>query len=97
MQASAEPATTFSPLLTSTAPPTHKNAAQFVLINLVLPLVLYYASLPFTTELRAVLLSALPPALDTLYQILAFRCLDPISALVLLTHINSARIIPCNS
>ncbi|EQC27441.1 hypothetical protein SDRG_14765 [Saprolegnia diclina VS20] len=86
MQASAEPPKAFTPLLPSTASSSwpQKNAAQCVLINLVLPLLLYYASMPFTTELRAMLLAALPPALETLYQILVFRCLDPISALQVL-------------
>ncbi|KDO25076.1 hypothetical protein SPRG_09216 [Saprolegnia parasitica CBS 223.65] len=79
--------TSFSPLLPTADAPPHKNAAQFLLINLVLPLLLYYVSIPFATELHAILLSALPPALETLYHIVAFRCLDPISALQVLATV----------
>ncbi len=63
-------------------PPTHKNLPQFLLINIVLPVVIYYLVVPSTTDMVAVLLSALPPAGESLYQFRAYHCLDPISALV---------------
>ncbi|KAF0703783.1 Aste57867_7541 [Aphanomyces stellatus] len=60
-------------------PPTHKCLAQFLVVNVVLPVAIYYAAAQLTTDTIALALSAIPPALETLQQVVAYRLLDPIS------------------
>ncbi|ETV93678.1 hypothetical protein H310_12445 [Aphanomyces invadans] len=60
-------------------PPTHKCLQQFVVVNVLLPIAIYYAAALAMPDMPALALSATPPALEALQQWIAYRLLDPIS------------------
>lgn len=57
----------------------------FVLANFVLPLVIYAVCSPYMSDVAALSLSGIPPALQTLRQAIVHKVLDPLAALVLVS------------
>ncbi|ETV77123.1 hypothetical protein H257_09019 [Aphanomyces astaci] len=57
----------------------HKQVYQFLVVNVGLPVVIYYVGREFTSEALALALSAIPPAIEALVQMLAFQTVDPLS------------------
>ncbi|CAK4619197.1 hypothetical protein LEN26_001710 [Aphanomyces euteiches] len=66
-------------------PPTHKCLTQFLVVNVVFPLAIYYSAAVFMTDMPALALSAIPPAAEALQQLVAYRLFDPISCVQVLS------------
>lgn len=60
-----------------------REVAKLVLIDAVAPYVVYEAARPYTGDLAALALSALAPAVESVWSVFRKRKLDAISALVL--------------
>ncbi|RHY12001.1 hypothetical protein DYB30_004129 [Aphanomyces astaci] len=66
-------------------PPTHKCVQQFLIVNVVLPIAIYYAASMVVSDMPALAFSAIPPAVEALQQLVAYRLLDPISCTVVVS------------
>ncbi|OQS05341.1 hypothetical protein THRCLA_20648 [Thraustotheca clavata] len=62
-------------------PKTHKSALQCVMVNIFFPMLIYYISLIFTSDLYAIVLATLPPTIETIVQLIRLKYVDPISLL----------------
>ena len=60
-----------------------REVAKLLLIDAVAPYVVYEVAQPYTGDLAALALSALPPAIESVWSVIRKRKLDAISALVL--------------
>jgi hypothetical protein len=60
-----------------------REVAKLLLIDAVAPYVVYEIAQPYTGDLAALALSALPPAVESVWSVIRKRKLDAISALVL--------------
>lgn len=60
-----------------------REIAKLVLVDAIAPYVVYQLAEPYTGELAALALSALPPAVESVWSVVRKRKLDAISALVL--------------
>ena len=60
-----------------------REVAKLLLIDAVAPYVVYQLAQPYTGDLAALALSALPPAVESVWSVIRKRKLDAISALVL--------------
>jgi hypothetical protein len=60
-----------------------REIAKLLLIDAVAPYVVYELAQPYTGDLAALALSALPPAIESVWSVIRKRRLDAISALVL--------------
>ena len=60
-----------------------REIAKLLLIDAVAPYVVYSLAQPYTGELVALALSALPPAIESVWSVIRKRKLDAVSALVL--------------
>ncbi|MEO8844831.1 MAG: VC0807 family protein [Kofleriaceae bacterium] len=60
-----------------------REIAKLFLIDAVAPYVVYQVAQPYTGDLAALALSALPPAIESVWSVIRKRKLDGISALVL--------------
>ncbi|RHY28378.1 hypothetical protein DYB32_006023 [Aphanomyces invadans] len=63
--------------------PPHKHVYQFVAVNVVLPVAIYYIAQVFTSDdALALALSAIPPGLEALVQMVVYETVDPLSQIV---------------
>jgi len=60
-----------------------REIAKLVLVDAIAPYVVYELAQPYTGELGALALSALPPAIESVWSVARKRKLDAVSALVL--------------
>ena len=60
-----------------------REIAKLVLVDAIAPYIVYELAQPYTGELGALALSALPPAIESVWSVARKRKLDAVSALVL--------------
>ncbi|RHY83829.1 hypothetical protein DYB35_009386 [Aphanomyces astaci] len=60
----------------------HKQVYQFLVVNVGLPVMIYYVGREFTSAALVLALSAIPPAIAALVEMLASQTVDPLLVFV---------------